>query len=359
MPFVLLSLQTLGVGGCSSFKILVFQKSFMKSIFSFIVLYLSLFLLDFSNSGLYAFSFEFALQEDLELVSEKDSLALRNTFEQLSRSKSFQKEIIGEQDVVEIVLNDRKIIFGDFNGDEISDAIVPFSIRYIEGKVLLSEYCAYFLREHNAWVYKGIVFMNTPDAPYIREIFTIKDQKVIGRGTSTRGKKNYFFEYVYHEGELFIESEDLHPSVIGNANPDKPLFIIFHIHTPDLKTIPLEGTVKEYQDALWNSEPMESKNDIQELHKKDSEDVLKYRKKQQVEVLDELYFDFAKIRKTGDEHAVLSSVVLKGNDYMIHTNVGILNQFTSLSALEDCYEKDALQILPKGRGSIVINRSII
>ncbi len=193
-------------------------------------------------------------------VSEKNNTKqIEDLFQKLKNSPSSvlkRNKIISNKSTVYEAFD--QIIWGDLNGDNMVDALLPFWVSERDGGDLSEAYYAVFITKNGKleydFSYSTGIAGTYLDWPLI-QFEKIKDGKIYGRETNKNDVYSDFPYWVYQYAKGNIETlyEPLHPTLGGDYEL-KPLEYLkpFFVKMPDGKELDIEPSVKALKAYFGN-----------------------------------------------------------------------------------------------------------
>ena len=195
--------------------------------------------------------------ERLDTISEiintspNDSIAIMHAFETVKSDKKFIKSL-GWDAEDEFHWNDDliKIFRGDLDGDGSEDALVFF---IIEGGDLGNNWYAHyaaFLNQDNQWNYVAQIKVGGNWNERFLLVEQIKNGKISGNSVGNKDESlpEIPEEYILKNGAILNTFTGLHKE----ENDEREYLSIDEMLTPENISIPILGTLKEYQKLLGN-----------------------------------------------------------------------------------------------------------
>lgn len=253
-----------------------------------------------------------------------DTLELSKAFENLRHDPKFIKKMLLDDGFAEMGEIDEERLFGDLNGDGISDAIIPYMVNNRGGGNNWTIHYAIFLGEgESKWNYVGTFHSGGSASEYYVVLNKIDNGNISGYHTQYRNSdyrdKDFPATYIYQNGDLVKTFLKLNNAEYFNGD----VFYIETIQTSNNQNIPTVGAFKDYQNILGEKDvewPEEEPEECGPYY--DYEDFAGF-----------VYYPFLTMEINRSNEAAVVSIDLKGSDYKIQTNKGTITEKTHLNEI--------------------------
>ena len=190
------------------------------------------------------------ISENIEINKPtNDSIAIMMAFKNAKSEKKFIKDL-GLENEDHFRWNDDliQIFRGDLDGNSSEDALLFFSIEGRDGGNNWDAHYALFINQNNQWKYISQINAGGDFAEYILFLNKIESGKITGNYLSNKDESlpEIPVEYVFRNGALINIYTGLHKT----SNEEREYLSITEIRTTENVSIPLLGTLKEYQKLL-------------------------------------------------------------------------------------------------------------
>ena len=266
---------------------------------------------------------EFDETEFLETTTfTPDTLALAKAFDDLRHNEKFINEMLMDDGYAEMGRIDDEIIFGDLNGDGVTDALIPYMVHSRGGGNNWTIHYAIFLGgEKDLWNYVGPFNSGGSASDYYVVLEKIENAKVSGYHTPDRNSNfrdsDVPVKYIYQDGDLFITFLKLHKTEDSYSD----YLYIEAIQTSKNQNITTLGTVEDYQRFLGEKEVEWPESEPAECGPYyDYEDFAGF-----------IYYPFLTLEINEINEAAVVFIDLKRSDYNIQTNKGTITGKTQLN----------------------------
>ncbi len=253
-----------------------------------------------------------------------DTLALSKAFKDLQHNPKFIKEMLLDDGFAAMGEIDEERLFGDLNGDGITDAIIPYMVNSRGGGNNWTFHYAIFLgKEESKWNYVGFFNRGGSASEYYVKLDKIDNGQISGYHTQS-SNSNYQMKdlpatYIYQNGNLVKTYLKLH-----KADYDDSDFLhIETIQTSNNQNISIVGRFKDYQNILGENKvefPEEEPEECGSYY--DYEDFAGF-----------VYYPFLTMETNGSNEAAVVDITLNGSNYKIQTNKGTITEKTQLNEI--------------------------
>lgn len=214
---------------------------------------------------------------------------------------------------------DAPILFGDLNGDGISDAIAPFMIEGWGGGNNWTFHYAVFIHVDGQWIYQSYYSAGGSRSEELFEIEGIENGVVKGHLTNQEqyDVPDISMELVYHNGVLNDSFIALHK----DYGRQQEYLGIYEILMPDKTVISIRSTLDECQQLLGKGN-LVIPEDQPECGKQFDAD--EYRELRYPNLMFE-------VSNTGE--IACSEIMMKGSDFKVQSTNGTITEETTLNSL--------------------------
>lgn len=257
---------------------------------------------------------------------KKDSVALFTVFEKLKTNKDFLKELAlnGEKhyrwnDLLE------HPIWGDLDGDGVSDALLSFSIENRGGGNNFDLHYAVFLNKNSQWQYQSQFDANAGSPDLYYEFKKIENIMIKGEIMSNNDDSYEIpVAFIFKDKSLVNTFTALHQTIFGGTE----YLTVNDIQTPENISVPLFSTLKNYQQLLGKGK-IERPTEQPECGTYFGEGEYS-----------ELHYPHLIFEVNNNKEAAFQSLTMKNSGFKLQTDKGTITEKTTLNELQTILYKN-------------------
>ena len=257
---------------------------------------------------------------------QNDSIAIMNAFEIAKSDKKFIADL-GLEDEKQFHFNEYliKIFRGDLDGNGSEDAMLFFSIEGRGGGNNWDAHYAAFLNQNNHWKYITQIEAGGDFRERILFLKSISNGKIQGNlvGNKDESLPEIPVEYSYKNGEFINTFTALHKE----NNDEREYLSIVELQNADNASIPLTGTLKEYETLLGKGK-ITSPKEPPECGTYFDEEPIRY-----------LEFSNLKFELNVANRAAWLTVFMPKSGLKIQTDKGTITEKTTINELKSIFYK--------------------
>lgn len=255
-----------------------------------------------------------------------DSIAVETVFEALKQDENFQQSLAMEyEDQFNGEGHPHRLIFGDINGDGLTDALLRFTVEGRGGGNNWDLHYAVFLNRENQWKYSTQLDASIFAEDRFLEILKIENAVAKGNwvGKSDESLTPYAAEYILKDDQIINTFTALHQK----ESAEKEYLYIETVLTPEHTAIPLTANLKIYEQFLGKGKIVTPE---------EQPECGTYLDEETIRHLDYPNLQF---ELNDQNEAVLISLKLK-TGFRLQTDKGTINTHTTLENLKSVFQKN-------------------